>query len=283
MTPREKAVQILDNFITKASKQNAPFKKLQKTDEYSKFKSMFNEGIHDQFKWAVDNTEKMFNSAGIHDDLQPLTLDQVQKLKGIVSRDMPALKEYVSEFKIFQSLKFFYEFSAKAQYKKHGHLVKADQPTFELTSPQYIAQLKNRANYLLNKSALDETTLNDIMDMYESGRLDALTNDEVAMNLKDNFVEIDSYRAEMITRTESAQAMGQANHDVAVENGSPTHSWVVAGGGCPDCDENEAEGEIPIDEEFSTGDLHEPAHPNCECYTEAGELSWDNADLWSGE
>lgn len=86
----------------------------------------------------------------------------------------------------------------------------------------------------------------------------------------------------MIARTESANAIGQANHASAKENGATTKVWVIAGPGCDVCQPNVDDGEIPIDQAFSSGDMNEPAHPNCECYTEAGEIDLDSIDVWTG-
>jgi uncharacterized protein with gpF-like domain len=284
MLAQAKVLIVLDRFMYKAKKVNKSYKAIQKTDDYKKFYDMFEQGIKDQAKWISDNTEKLFASAGIADDIQPLTLDQQQKLRGLVERDMPTLSDYVTEHKIFMSLKTFFEWSAKLQYKRWGYIVKSDKVQFELSNPQYIANLKDRANYLLNKSSLDQTTTDQVIDMYSEGRLDGLTNAEVADMIETEFDDISSSRADMIARTESANAVGEANNATAVENGAQTHSWVAAGNNPDDeCLANEDDGEIPIDQEFSSGDLYEPAHPNCECYTEAGEIDLSTIDVWGGE
>jgi hypothetical protein len=273
----------VSRFIVKASRVNKPYQAIKKTDAYQEIKDTFTQAIADQAGYVVKNLPKLFESAGIDDDLQPLGLEQQQKLKGLISRDMPAMLELVSEFKVFQCLKDFFEWSAKTQYKRMGILVKAD-PTFELTNPNYIAQLQTRAAYLLNQSSLDETTLNQLIDIIATGKLDGLTNDEVASVLSDNFDNISDSRGQMIARTESANALGQANLATMVENGVKTKSWVTAGGHpCEICEGNEEDGEIPVDQPFSSGDDSEPGHPNCECYTMGNEIDLDSIDIWGGE
>lgn len=283
---RHLLVKSLDDFIdsalNKASGVNKPFKAIQRTEDYKKLETIFKEGISDQGKWAADNLPALFDSAGIEDNLTALTLDQEQKLKGLYSRDMPTLNAFVSEFKIFQLLKTFFEWSAVQQYKRWGYLAKADIE-FKLTNQMYIKLLTDRAAYLLNKSSLDSTTLDQVISTISEGRLDGMTNGEVAQFLADRFIDISKIRADMIARTEAANSMGAANHATAKENGAQTKSWVTAGEGDDEiCAGNEEAGEVPIDQTFPSGDMHEPGHPNCECYTEAGLIDLDSIELWTG-
>jgi hypothetical protein len=287
-TYRRTLVNRLDGFINntlnKVNAVNKPFKAIQKTEDYKKFQTIFKEGIKDQAQWVVDNLPHLFESAGVEDNLSPLDTIQIQKMKGQINRDMPTLGALVPELKVFQFLKQFFEWSTVQQYRRWGVLAKVNGTLdFKLTNTEYVNQLKQRAAYLLNQSSLDSTTTDQIIDTISQGRLDAMTNTEVASVLSDQFDEVSASRAEMITRTEAANAMGQANHATATENGAQTHSWVAAGSEtCDECDGNVDDGEIPIDQEFSSGDLTEPAHPNCECYTEAGMIDLDSIDIWDG-
>jgi len=275
--------EYIDRTLNKANAVNKPYRAIKRTDEYKQLQTKFTEAIAKQGEWAVEKLPDLFKSAGIDDNLQPLGIEQQQKLKGLISRDMPVLSEYVSQTVIFAGLKDFFEWSVKQQYKRWGYMVKS-KVDFTLTNVEYINALKDRAAYLLNQSSLDSTTLDDIIAAVSDGKLAGMTNGEVAQVLKDAFDEISGSRGEMIARTESANAIGDANHATAVENGAQTHSWILAGGGTDElCVGNADDGEIPIDQEFSSGDLNEPAHPNCECYTEAGEINLDSIDLWGGE
>lgn len=275
--------EYVDETLNKASGVNKPYRAIKRTDEYKSFQTIFTGGIAEQGKWAVEKLPSLLESAGINDDLKPIGLDQGQKLKGLLKRDMPGLSDYVTETKVFQGLRDFFEWSVKQQYKRWGYMVKS-KVGFELSNVEYINALKDRAAYLLNQSSLDETTLDNIISIVSDSKLAGMTNDEVAMVLKDQFDEVSGYRGEMIARTESANAIGGANHATAVQNGATTHMWITAGDS-PDeeCQANEDDGEIPIGQTFSSGDLSEPAHPNCECYTEAGEIDLDTIDLWTGE
>lgn len=283
MKAQTKVLGLLDGFLAKSRPVNKPYRAIQKTEEFKTFKNMFREGIKDQGEWVAKSFPKLAENAGIEDNLEPLDSIQISKLRGLIVRDMPELTKYVSEFKTFQLLKDFFEWSAAQQYKRWGYMVKA-AVQFELSNAKYIAELQKRAAYLMNQSSLDETTIDQIIDLVSEGRLDGMTNAEVADLLADQFSEISEARADMIARTEAANSIGNANHATAVENGAKTHSWVTAGSNpCEICIANEDDGEIPINQAFSSGDMSEPAHPNDECYTEAGEIDLDSIDIWGGE
>lgn len=86
-----------------------------------------------------------------------------------------------------------------------------------------------------------------------------------------------TYRAEMIARTETARAYGGSRHETYRESGVTEHEWIDSGSPyvVPGevCFENAALGPIPIDQSFTdiNGNpiMHEPAHPNCECEVRA--------------
>jgi SPP1 gp7 family putative phage head morphogenesis protein len=76
------------------------------------------------------------------------------------------------------------------------------------------------------------------------------------------------YRAEMIGRTEVISANNQgalaAYRDSGVAMGK---SWLTAQDDLvsEECEGNEADGVIGLDEDFSSGDAAPPLHPNCRC------------------
>lgn len=280
-------ISYLDRFIEKAQPKrvNKPFKAIQKTSEYKDFQDSFTTSIKEQAQWVADNISKLADEANIADDFEALTPDQQSRLKLLVKRGMPTTAQLVSEYRTSQYLRFAFEFSVKEQYKRWGLMVKSvDGVNFTVSNPKYIKLLNDQANYLLNDSSLDETTTDQIISTFAQGKLDGMSNDEVASQLSDTFAELSQSRADMIARTESANAMGDANNAAMVENGVQTKIWVAAGGN-PDeeCQNNEDDGEIPLDQSFSSGDDHEPAHPNCECYVDAGEIDLGSISIWEGE
>lgn len=283
MNRRHKVAVLLDGFLSKASRQNKPYQAVKRTDNYKQFHKDMREGIKSQADWVADNMPDLMQSIGKEDDLEPMTIDQVQKLRGQISRDMPGLSDFVTEHKVFTALKEFFEYTVRYVYKDWGYMVKAAQVEFKLTNTEYINAIKNRASYLLNQSSLDETTLDQLIRVITDSLGGGNTAAETSKIIQDEFEGISEARADMIARTEAANAAGEANHATMVENGVKTKRWVTAGNN-PDeeCQDNEADGEIPLDQDFSSGVAYEPAHPNCECYTEAGEIDLDTISIWDG-
>ncbi len=72
-------------------------------------------------------------------------------------------------------------------------------------------------------------------------------------------------RADMVAQTETATALGQGGREAADAAGKEEKAWYTQGGVTDVCADNEAEGWIPIDDSFPSGDDTVPAHVNCEC------------------
>lgn len=72
-------------------------------------------------------------------------------------------------------------------------------------------------------------------------------------------------RALNIARTESAFARGRGSRIAARAAKMGTKEWLLGTDPCDDCLANAGQGKIPIDEEFQSGDMNEPAHPSCRC------------------
>jgi len=76
----------------------------------------------------------------------------------------------------------------------------------------------------------------------------------------------DKTRASLVARTETAMAHGQGSRDAAANSGRDGKRWVTQGvSACDDCQGNADDGDIGIDDQFSSGDDTIPCHPNCEC------------------
>ncbi len=76
-------------------------------------------------------------------------------------------------------------------------------------------------------------------------------------------------RAELIARTEITRANSYGSlggYKAAADAGVILKkAWLPDDSACEICLDNEADGDIDLDEQFSSGDDAPPAHPNCEC------------------
>jgi SPP1 gp7 family putative phage head morphogenesis protein len=110
-----------------------------------------------------------------------------------------------------------------------------------------------------------------------------LPSTELADTLRSAY-DFSHERAEMIARTEIHKANGEGALSGYRASGVVEQKvWLTSGDDdvSEECGENEDEGPIPIDEEFPSGDLAEPAHPNCRCtiapYVEWGDGTQDGS------
>jgi hypothetical protein len=71
-------------------------------------------------------------------------------------------------------------------------------------------------------------------------------------------------RAGVIARTEMVNAYQTGLHTFGHESGATGKEWQDVGAE-DQCADNSAQGPIPIDDTFDSGDDYPPAHPNCRC------------------
>ena len=279
MTKLQRLSAAVDRFISKASKKNEPLEAFRTTEDYKEFEQSIADAILDQ---VTDITKKlpkwMITDEEFDEDRAAKWLEDNQK----------SIAKYLKEKDILATLITAFTYSVESCYQRQGiKLQKAADPfvTFELTNSYYIDKLLDQANYLLNKSSIDETTRNRMITLIRDTRLNMTTIDELAEIIADEFEGISETRAFSIANTEANQAMSSAQQAFLKENGVGTKKWVGAGPNtCAICQGNEDQGPIPIDDEFESGDETPPGHPGCECYEDAGEeIDLDSIDvLWDG-
>lgn len=150
---------------------------------------------------------------------------------------------------------------------------------FTLSNPRAVAYLKAHGAELVSK--IDETTRDElrtlISDMTEQGA----TYNEVAAAIQDKFTgfadgrpqqHIES-RAHMVAVTEMGNGYSQGSKvvadDLADSGLTIEKSWLTVGDSrvSDECAANEAQGWIPNDQAFSSGDDVPLAHPGCRCDT----------------
>ena len=73
----------------------------------------------------------------------------------------------------------------------------------------------------------------------------------------------DPARAEMISNTEYARAMTEANLATYAENEVEELDWLAESDACEECKENEEASPIKAGDEWPNGDV--PCHPRCRC------------------
>lgn len=274
-----------ERFINKRLRVNKPFQSLLTTEQFEAFKSKLKAALHNQMKTVADRLAEAHMVAITTDDL----------LNKFVETHMPPLSDYLTKDEVLEFLQYCFIEGVRAQYGRFGlkttaqKMAKADFSfdgsfEFDLTNPDVIAALSSDADFLLNKSNIDATTRSQLIKLIQAVKIgDNATVDEIASAISDAMPDISDSRAFTIARTETARAMGQGNYNAMTQNGVQTKKWVLAGSHpCEICQPNADDGYIPIEQSFSSGDDYEPAHPNCECYTEAGEIDLDSIDIWDG-
>lgn len=270
------------SFLQKASKKNEPLEAFRETDSFKKLESAMEAGIMDQATWLAKHLNEV---SFLYDE--NLTADEfTDKMLPWLEKNLPPISDYVSETVVYDALFDAFEASVVGAYARIGVVQKAAPSVeFKLTNPLYIAALEDQANYLLTKSSLDETTISRMSNLIRDSRLNLTTLDELATMIEAEFEGISATRAFNIANTEANQAMSTAQQAFLKENGFKTKVWVPAGPNtCSICQGNADDGAIPLDRDFSSGDVTPPGHPGCECYEDAGdEIDLDSIPVfWDG-
>lgn len=272
------------HFIEKRLRVNKPFQSLLTTDQFNAFQKRLQDAIADQFKTVADVAKDSHMVALMNDTM----------VASFVQVNMPPLSDYFTTDEIVEYYKYCFIEGVRAQYGRLGMKTTTNKMAkaftfdgsfdFDLTNPDVIAALEDSASFLLNQSNIDATTRQRLIDLIQEVKLgDNATVDEIASSLSEQFPAISEARSMAIARTETARAMGEGNYNAMTQNGVQRKKWVLAGSKpCEICQPNADDGYINIDEAFSSGDMYEPAHPNCECYTEAEEIDLDSFDIWDG-
>jgi SPP1 gp7 family putative phage head morphogenesis protein len=116
-------------------------------------------------------------------------------------------------------------------------------------------------------SQLEENTRDQLRATIVSAIEEGWGADKLAGEISDS-AGFSDYRSEAIARTEIISANNQgalaSYRETGVANGK---SWLTAGDDLveEDCEANEAQGAIPLDEDFDSSDDAPPAHVNCRC------------------
>ncbi len=131
----------------------------------------------------------------------------------------------------------------------------------------FIAEYLKDSGFSQLTGEIDKTTVDRlataIANAYESGA----TFDQTTAAVRREFADMTATRAKMIAQTELNDAYNQSILHFGREAGATMKSWETDLAPCPICIENALAGEIPIEDDFPSGDDAAPGHPNCLCST----------------
>lgn len=284
---------LLERFLEKSKRRNIPLEQYREEDTYLAFQDKTEKIIAKQLTWAANHLGEM--KIWDNDELAQHQIEA--RIGDYLDKYMPEFKDEMPYDTVYDNFEAAFVWSCKANYRRLGAKIlskAAPEVEFELTNEHYLSALADDSNFLLNtkSTAYDQTTKDRLITIVRDGRLKRDTIDEVASDLKAQVDGISSVRAFMIANTETANAFGQANQAMLEKNDIPKKEWVIAGPHnlVDECDDNEAASPIDSTDEFPSGDLHEPAHINCECYTQGTGLDLTSMSddelsglvLWNG-
>ncbi len=157
-----------------------------------------------------------------------------------------------------------------------------DQELFDQVSETAVSAAEDRAAELVGMKwngdklvpnpsadmAITESTRSGIRQLVVKSLTDGLTVDQLSNELEGSY-QFSNLRAETIARTELASAHVEGTLTAWKTSGLVEGKRWLLGSEHPgiedECDENEADGVIDLDDVFSSGDDGPPAHPNCVC------------------
>jgi len=138
-----------------------------------------------------------------------------------------------------------------------------DEPPALITSEEAAQYASERSAELV--TGINDTTRSLLQDAIEQGLRDQLSSDQTARLIRQTFQDMTIQRSRLIATTEMADAMSEAMLRKLDRLGIEYKRWILSPEACDICEENAAQGAIPVDDDFESGDDRPPAHPNCRC------------------
>jgi SPP1 gp7 family putative phage head morphogenesis protein len=127
---------------------------------------------------------------------------------------------------------------------------------------------RDRAASLITQ--IEENTRDMLRDTVAQAIEEGWSSDELAHEIAGS-IGFSDERAQTIARTETIAANNQGNlaayKDAAAQGIALMKEWLTAGDDLvsEECQANEDQGPIPLDDDFDSGDDAPPLHPNCRC------------------
>lgn len=150
--------------------------------------------------------------------------------------------------------------------------------SFDLHNPRAVAYMKEHGAALIKH--IDDETRSLINTVLTEGIANGWSYDQIGRAIHDRYEDMSKARAERIAVHETGMAYEKGNRIVAddLSDGGldMEHAWLTVGDSHveQECLDNEAEGWIPLDQPFSSGDSEPLAHNGCRCtalYRRKGE------------
>ena len=132
--------------------------------------------------------------------------------------------------------------------------------------------IQNAINWAREQGAklvtqMDEETKARLAQVISDGIKNKRGIPGLARDIRKEFADMSRYRSNLISKTETRQALFQASHDSMVDMGIDGKEWVLGSGGmegnCPECLANAAVGVISVNEDFPNPEGS--IHPGCTC------------------
>ena len=150
----------------------------------------------------------------------------------------------------------------KMYKKKAKDFKKSDDPYALAYLQEFLAKYKTP--FMLDWTAREQRKIFTILENLALSE-DGFTPATAARVLMEYFARRDAYYWGMVSLTESARFYVASAESAALDLGATKKRNVMAGVGCPICEQAESEGWIPIKQNYSVGS-GVPFHPNCQCY-----------------
>lgn len=272
--------QELESLIKRRLNINPGLETVTRRKEYKSMMGKLSRAMREQVidlldSGILEDVDAMLGPIGkaatrIHDEDDDLDIEDAirRKIKPIDSKASDAFVDF---------LILIFNLGGQDFLNKHNIPV-----TFNLTNEGIKSGIKTKA--LGSIKGIDDTTAKWVKDQIAAGRKNGLLNSEIGDKIKEKVPETYAGRSERIVRTESSDMVGRSEHETANRNGASHKDWVVVPDNsvCEICLQNEAAGTIGINQAFPSGDMREPAHPNCRCLVEY-QFTPFMGSIWSGQ
>jgi len=149
-----------------------------------------------------------------------------------------------------------------AEMVEWGRTKTTDMPIYHEGPPMQQAMTYAQKHTATLVKGLNDETREQMRQVIENAIKEKRGVDGLSRDLRKAFGDMSRTRAEVISRTETADALESAFMDRAKDMKITGKEWIVTDP-CPICEENGNAGVSPLNDAFPRGDMRPPAHPKC--------------------